>query len=209
MLCLHGYGQNAAIFNERLQTFRSKIKNKVEFLIPDAPFCTATGAQYIQDFIYNPDKYTRAWYHYPSRFLDKNDTLDVKSLFQSLDELSPSKDFSGLEESMMRVKEILDTNPAIRYIMGFSQGASLLAMMVQKGLIDKEKKLIFISGSSIKMADDVKFPHASYHIMGKIDKVVSGVFSLRLAKHFEKSTAIVHEGGHVCPRITASVLDAL
>ncbi len=217
MLCLHGYGQNSTVFTERLQTFRSKIKNKVEFLIPDAPY----GVYLRKDepkpdykfALLHPEKYEstarHAWYLYPDRFTSDQGVLDVKALFESLDTLDAETDFAGLNHAMEEVKEILDATPAIKYVMGFSQGASLLAMMVQKGLIDKEKKLIFISGSSIKMADDVKFPHASYHIIGKTDTVVDGSFSLRLAKHFEKSTLISHDGGHVCPRISASVLDAL
>ncbi len=216
MLCLHGYGQNPTVFNERLQTFRSKIKNKVEFLIPGAPHGIYLRKDEPEpdyaDALKHPEKYEPtarlAWYLYPDRFTSNQGVLDVKALFESLDELDAG-DFAGLEHSMEKVKEILDTNPAIKYVMAFSQGASLLAMMVQKGLVDKEKKLIFIGGSSIKMADDVKFPHASYHIMGKTDDVVSGAFSLRLANHFDKSTSIVHDGGHVCPRIAASVLDAL
>ncbi len=209
MLCLHGYGQNSTVFTERLQTFRSKIKNKVEFLIPDAPHVVYLRRDEPEPDCKDASTTRRAWYLYPDRFASDQGVLNVKALFESLDTLDAEKEFAGLEHSMEKVKEILDTIPAIKYVMGFSQGASLLAMMVQKGFIDKEKKLIFISGSSIKMADDVKFPHASYHIVGKADTVVDDSFSLRLAKHFEKSTLISHDGGHVCPRISASVLDAL
>lgn len=199
MLCLHGYGHDAKHFNDRLDTFRAKIKKKARFLIPYAPHRAPPGT----------DETSRCWYTYPERFQWKNGHINNPKLIEELDDLSADSDFHGLEKSINEVRQILANNPDIRYVMGFSQGASLLAMMVQRGYIDKDKKLIFIGASAIKMSDDVKFPHRSVHYVGETDKVVGTWLGVRLAAHFENPTTIIHTGGHVCPRMTATVFDAL
>lgn len=199
MLCLHGYGHDAKHFNDRLDTFRSKIKKKVRFLIPYAPHLATPGT----------DETSRCWYTYPERFLGQKRHLNHRKMIADLDNLSAESDFYGLDQSMNEVKQILDNNPAIQYVMGFSQGASLLFLMVQRGYIHKDKKLIFISASAIKIRDDVKFPHKSVHYVGETDTTVGVWLGLRVAQHFENATIIRHSGGHVCPRMTATVFDAL
>ena len=196
MLCLHGFGQNANIFNQKLASFRSKIKNKFEFIIPQAPhLLPQTNTENTEELVY-------AWYYYCQQ---NPSQIQWDLMFDSITDINQ---LYGLAQSIKLIQNILIQNPNIQYIMGFSQGAGLLSLLCKLGIISDDKKLIFVSGFYPLKYDTLseKFKHKSIHVFGELDTVISPQFSQQLAQFFSNSYIIKHNGRHVIPRISLTDL---
>lgn len=202
MLCLHGYDQNGKQFHDKtLATFRNKLKSKFDFVCPDG--------FYALDMCAN----RRCWYPYPDAYIDYEAKeaeygpapLLVGKLMADLESLEPSV-VENMDWYVEKFKELLAKIPGVTHILGFSQGAAFLNLLVAAGAIPPETRLVFVGGSTFKLPDHDPFPHRSLHIVGKADTVVSPVASMALIKHYANPLLFIHEGGHVVPRIAFAAL---
>ena len=192
-LCFHGFNQNAEIFHHRLASVRSQYKNRVEFIIHDAPNrlpLPKTKTELPQ---------TCAWYYY-----SKDDPLNIDwgAVFNKIEN---KDELFGLETSINYVKEILANNK-IDYFLGFSQGSAFLSLLCKLNIINKDnaKKLIFVSGFYPLKMDEIntdKINIPSMHIIGENDEVIVPSSSRTLATMFSDPIITVHKGKHVVPKI--------
>jgi len=195
MLCLHGFGQSSTVFNKRLASFRSKIKNKYEFIIPQAPFRLP---QLNKENLTEEPAY--AWYYYSKETPDKVIWSDMFDKIPDIDSLY------GLQDSIDLINKTLSDNPDIEYILGFSQGAALLSLLCLLGIIKSDKKLIFVSGFYPLKYDTCKtFTHKSMHIIGEADEVIPPKASVDLSKFFTDPVFVYHKGEHIIPRIKITI----
>ena len=197
MLCLHGFGQNSSVFNKRLASFRSKIKNKFEFIIPQAPHKLPKKNENDAS-----EEGAYAWYYYSE---ENRGEVKWNEMFDSISDINL---LYGLSESIDFIKKILNEHPDIEYILGFSQGAGLLSLLCKLGIIDEKKKLIFVSGFYPLKYDTLseKLRHKCIHVLGESDTIILPKFSEDLHKFFSNAVPLVrHDGEHVIPRIKITI----
>ncbi len=196
MLCLHGFGQNSVVFTEKLASFRSKLKTKFEFIIPQAPHLLPKLNK--DD---NNEQSVYAWYYYSQEHPRE---IKWNELFDSITDINK---LYGLSESVDLIKQILLDEPDIEYILGFSQGAGLLSLLCKLGIIDKTKKLLFFCGFYPLKYDTLpnKFVYKSIHVLGEQDTVILPKFSEDLSKLFLDSNLVRHNGKHIIPRIKLTI----
>jgi hypothetical protein len=124
-----GYCQNKETCQKSLASIRSLYKNKIEFVIIEAPNKLPI---FQRDGV---DLQTNCWFYY-----SKDTPLDVTwgKLFDTVTE----SDVYGLDNSLKYITEYLKQNK-FDYYLGFSQGAAFLSLLCQKKIISDAKKLIF------------------------------------------------------------------
>lgn len=193
MLCLHGFEQNPVVFNTKLASFRSKLKNRFDFIIPQAPNVLPKQNED------NPEEeFVYAWYYY-----SEETPLDIE-WDKLIDSVSDIDQLFGLKHSIETIKNCLLEHPDIEYILGFSQGAAMLSLLCKLGMISNNKKLIFVSGFYPLKYDTLceNFSHQNtIHVWGELDTIILPKFSEALSQFFPDPQIIKHKGKHVVPRI--------
>lgn len=193
ILCLHGYRQNDHVFREKTGALRKLIKGKADFVFVSAPH-VIPEAENLQR---SPEQCERGWWF----------SRDDRS-YNALDETDIN---TGYDESISFILQVLARDGPFDGMLGFSQGASLLSLLVH--LQQTKPKLfecksfrfaIFISGfksliTSHQHCYSTPLHLPSFHIMGSGDHVIPPLSSEQLTLQFPSATAYRHTGGHYVP----------
>lgn len=172
---------------------RKLLKNKADFVFVSAPHVIPET----DNLKRSPEQCERGWWF--SR-LDHS--------YNALDETDIS---TGYEESLSFILHVLENDGPFDGILGFSQGASLLSILVY--LQQTKPKLfeyknfkfaIFVSGFKSLITSHQSCYHStlellSFHIIGSGDQVIPPAASEVLAQQFSSATVYQHTGGHYVP----------
>ena len=201
ILCLHGYGQNAAFFNKKTGSLRKACKSLADFVYLDAPF-PATGHS-VGDTVDPERGVPLGWWHWDTEAASRAAT---------------TKRYLGMEESWQRIRACIDEHGPFDGVLGFSQGAAMASYLCsgahRKSLSQNAEGpesepfafAIFISGfvgndptyaSLLEDAAPISVP--SLHVYGLADERVPQETSRRLASAFSAPEHHPWEGGHAVP----------
>ncbi|KAM8975229.1 esterase OVCA2 isoform 2-T2 [Pelodytes ibericus] len=196
LLALHGYRQNEKTFREKTGSLRKILKGRAEIVYINAPLVVPEPGGYFTkncDSECMGDELRGWWFSNP------------QNSFNAMEE---AKECSGLNESFQTVaKAFTDLGP-FNGIVGFSQGAALVAMLCalrQRGdtRFPFDFAVIF-AGFKSRAAEHEEYYQQTLavptlHVYGETDRVIPGNMSQELACHFEKPVTLTHVGGHFVP----------
>eukprot|EP01025_Chloroclados_australasicus_P016937 TRINITY_DN1863_c0_g1_i1.p2 TRINITY_DN1863_c0_g1~~TRINITY_DN1863_c0_g1_i1.p2 ORF type:complete len:236 (-),score=12.64 TRINITY_DN1863_c0_g1_i1:753-1460(-) len=200
VLCFHGYMQNAELFRSRIGSIRKALKSKANFLFLDAPYAADNS-------IFENGS-------------NQEERGEGRSWFQWVDEdpnTRPSRAarYSGWDTSKQLILQQLKLNGPIHGIIGFSQGATNVAMFLSQaqneGWLEQVAPdlqfVVLIAGfqprdeqfSQLIKSANIRIP--SLHVYGESDDLVSSERSTQLSECFDTSLkqVFVHPGGHMVP----------
>ncbi|XP_063812192.1 esterase OVCA2 [Pseudophryne corroboree] len=192
ILALHGYRQNEQSFWERTGSLRKNLKNRAEIVMISAPLVIPCSDS---DGENDPREDPRGWW-----FSDPE-----KAHFNATDE---TKSCSGLEQSMNALAKAFSELGPFNGVLGFSQGAALLAMLCslkQRGdprfQFDFAILVAGFKSCAFDHTDFYKEPITipSLHVYGDTDRVIPGEMSQELSSHFVNPVILTHPGGHYIP----------
>ncbi|KND04666.1 uncharacterized protein SPPG_00381 [Spizellomyces punctatus DAOM BR117] len=185
ILCLHGYTQNAEIFGKRIAVLAKDLKNLAEFVFISAPHVIPENSPQTdaERVTYPEGDGQRRWWRVDDE----------------------SQAYEGAEESLEFVKGIWKSQGPFHGILGFSQGATMAALLVPI-LSPSPLFSIHFSGflpkspAYIVLLDSIPPQIPSLHVMGQGDTWVSIERSRYLAERFGQGRkVVVHDGGHFIP----------
>ncbi|XP_028839617.1 esterase OVCA2 isoform X1 [Denticeps clupeoides] len=205
ILCVHGYRQNGSTFREKTGALRKLLKKRVELVfvsaphrLPPPPGNTAeesgTGA--------GPgDEDPRGWWF-----------SDTEA--RSFDAGQECEESLGLEESVDTVKGAVKEFGPFDGILGFSQGAALVAMLcfLQEQKLEPEfcfRFAILVAGFCSACSQHQRYYKGpplttpSLHIFGAEDRVIPERMSKDLLPVFHDPQILTHPGGHFVPAASA------
>ncbi|XP_063058412.1 esterase OVCA2 [Engraulis encrasicolus] len=206
VLCLHGYRQNAVSFREKTGALRKVLKNRVELVYVTAPLEVPSSAE-TDNSKESGDKppppsaeSARGWW-----FSDAQ-----QRSFHAGQECEASL---GLEQSVEVVRAAVREQGPFDGILGFSQGAALVAMLLSMQEQRQEPDLAFrfaliISGFRSACAQHTRFygeaiATPTLHVFGEQDGVIPIDMSKDLLTVFKEPTVLTHAGGHFVPAASA------
>ena len=247
--CFHGFSQNADAFRKRTGSIRTtKLKRKYEFVFLDAPH--AVDGVFGEDEERNANANARAKNDDDDDATQKQrkDDDDAKTTTTTTNcsnhrswwlagenvesgatkatdaawvRPAKSRKIVGLEDSVELVREtFVKTEGEVRALVGFSQGATFIALLRRKlpELFKNVRKVVSIAGfdpldeeayaAAIDDDDDdgkgvkVKVESKSLHVHGANDALVTRDRCDRLRDLFydaENASTFEHEGGHGVP----------
>ncbi|EGT46615.1 hypothetical protein CAEBREN_04149 [Caenorhabditis brenneri] len=192
ILCLHGYRQCDQSFRQKTGSTRKLVKSLADFEFVNAPHSVA-----VDD---HADS-SRAWWFSNSEAMS----------FSSRESTEVSV---GFEESVNTVLKFIEENGPFDGLMGFSQGASMVHLLLAKAQLGEIKLpgikiAIFFSGflslsskhDSLTSLRINNLP--SLHVFGDADEIVARPKSEKLADQFDVETIrIAHDGGHLVPAMS-------
>jgi predicted esterase len=181
ILCLHGFGQNAAIFRKQTCALRKSLKDYAEFVYVNAPYSLNTK----------------------TLVESTNDTPDTERSWWFMNETTGSYD--GKDKSLEYLSELV-TKESYDGLIGFSQGAMIGSCMAT--LCSNAKNLKFAILISGRPARDPqleklftgKCAMPSLHVIGEADTIVPKEDSMKLSEHFKDASLLFHSGGHYVPQ---------
>ena len=125
-----------------------------------------------------------------------------------------SKTYVGLEESLALARQTLQEHGPFDGLLGFSQGATLGALLclapsspplpplrfavLVSGFMPRDPALEPLVGTA-DGPPPLRVPLPSLHVMGEHDQLVAAASSRRLSDCFAGATIHSHEGGHLVP----------
>ena len=186
LLCLHAKQFYGLSFKKQIVPLISPIFNNHDRILafPDGPLECKTHKQYV----WNKPTYHRAWWY--------EDTPQDTGFDQTLEVLKNTVNDIG-------------KNP-VDGVLGFSQGASLAAMMATKKMAEeinwRPQFIIIISGRHSGM--DIHEPYydsgflddiPSLHMVSRSDNITDPHKSVDLAFKFEQSIITHFSGNHILP----------
>ena len=193
ILCLHGYRQNEQMFREKTGAMRKLLKSKADFIFVSAPHVIPEA----ENLARSPEQCERGWwFSRPDQSYNALDETDISS---------------GYDESISYTLQVLEQHGPFDGILGFSQGASLLSLLVHlqqnKPTLFEHKTFkfaIFVSGFKSLITSHLQcystpFELPSFHIMGSGDHVIPPISSEVLAEQFPSAVIYRHSGGHYVP----------
>ncbi|MGH0178335.1 UNVERIFIED_CONTAM: hypothetical protein FKN15_076982 [Acipenser sinensis] len=205
ILCVHGYRQNGSAFRERTGALRKALKKHAELVYITAPLRVtdpasqqepAGGSQAVE-----PDSQTedpRGWWFSNAQ---ERSVHAGESCQSSL----------GLEESLEAVRRVVREQGPFDGILGFSQGAALVAMIcaLQGQAGDAQGPFSFRFAVLIAGFRSVCEEHARFyttpvsmptlHVFGETDRVIPDHMSRELVMGFQNPQVLTHTGGHFVP----------
>uniref|UniRef100_A0A7C9DRD5 Rhodanese domain-containing protein n=1 Tax=Opuntia streptacantha TaxID=393608 RepID=A0A7C9DRD5_OPUST len=220
ILCLHGFRQNASGFKGRTAALAKKLRSLAELVFVNAP--------HELPFIYQPTKQQNscistplqsdpppsqcnkkyAWLvapHFLGKKADEWEKTDTP-----FDPLQYQQQTEGFDESLSYLKSIFSTRGPFDGILGFSQGAAMVALIcAERGKLDLGldfRFAILCSGFAINLAGhetgSINCP--SLHVFGNDkggDRQISSNSSRDLASYFEDGCRmeVEHASGHIIP----------
>ncbi|XP_041948315.1 esterase OVCA2 [Alosa sapidissima] len=203
VLCLHGYRQNAVSFREKTGALRKLLKNRVELVYITAPLEVPSQLDNAQGCGQAGEvtaEALRGWW-----FSDGQ-----QRSFHAGQECEESE---GLEASVEVVRAAVREQGPFDGVLGFSQGAALVAMLLALQESGQEPELCFhfaiiISGFRSACAQHARFystPVATptLHVFGEVDAVIPIQMSRDLLAVFEEPDVLTHSGGHFVPAASA------
>ena len=245
--CFHGFSQNADAFRKRTGSIRTtKLKRKYEFVFLDAPH--AVDGVFGEDEERNANANARAKNDDDDATQKQRKDADdaktttttncsshrswwlagenvesgaTKATDAAWVRPAKSRKIVGLEDSVELVREtFVKTEGEVRALVGFSQGATFIALLRRKlpELFKNVRKVVSIAGfdpldeeayaAAIDDDDDdgkgvkVKVESKSLHVHGANDALVTRDRCDRLRDLFydaENASTFEHEGGHGVP----------
>ncbi|KPP70868.1 hypothetical protein Z043_110266 [Scleropages formosus] len=214
LLCVHGYRQNDATFRDKTGALRKLLKKQAELVYISAPHRVvhsaappaepgqgATAGTGGEDQPDHQEADSRGWWF-----------SDVRA--RSFDAAQQCEASLGLEDSVDAVREAVRTLGPFDGILGFSQGAALVAMLcaLQERQMEPDFRFrfaILVAGFRSACAQHAKFyasaPLAipSLHVFGQTDRVIPEAASRELLPRFERPEVLAHPGGHFVPAASA------
>jgi hypothetical protein len=198
ILFLHGFTQNAKIFEKRVKTLLNALKVNFpgyEFVIPDAPHVLEDNS--------NEEEVKRGWL-----YLNPTDKLCCN------DFVKEEVEYLGLDKSL---KSILGLGTAdVKCIIAFSQG-SLITLFLSALITNNDEymkyfpnlKCVIITSSFIEprpLNTEVKdiifkneYPIPSLHIIGEGDTFILPEKSKKAATLYKDAEVYFHPGKHFLP----------
>ncbi|XP_047491263.1 esterase CG5412-like [Penaeus chinensis] len=181
ILCLHGYGQNANVFQEKLGGFRRFVKHLASFSFLSAPhpLDSPISVEKVEE---------RAWWLKK----DENEMIIYR----------------GFEESVLAIERHVQSCGPFDGILGFSQGATMVGLLCglkqQKKLnFDFKFAILFAGFCSRSQAHQEIYKEQiilpSLHVIGETDQIIPIEEGERLTGHFLNPTILRHKGGHHVP----------
>ncbi|KAM5181940.1 esterase OVCA2 [Mantella aurantiaca] len=196
ILALHGYWQNERTFWERTGSLRKNLKKRAELVMISAPLqIPEPDVESNEGDAEIPREDPRGWW-----FSDPE-----KSSFNALDE---NRSCVGLEQSLQAVAKAFSELGPFNGILGFSQGAALVAMICAlKQRQDPRFQFdfaILVAGFKSLSTEHAEFYQQpitvpSIHVYGDTDTVIPGEMSQELASYFVNPVLVTHTGGHYIP----------
>lgn len=201
ILCIHGYRQNANSFREKTGALRKLLKKQVELVYISAPhqvpaIQTETN-QEPEKTASSGEEDQRGWWF-----------SDVQTRgFNAKQECESSL---GLEESIEAVKTAVKDLGPFDGILGFSQGAALVAMLcaLQEQKLQPDFNFLFaivVAGFRSACSQHQQFYKGpvltipSLHVFGQDDRVIPEEMSRDLLPAFDGAQILLHPGGHFVP----------
>ncbi|XP_051765310.1 esterase OVCA2 [Ctenopharyngodon idella] len=201
ILCIHGYRQNGNSFREKTGALRKLLKKQVELVYISAPHqVPAIQNETNQE----PEKSARSGEEDQSGWWFS----DVQA--RSFNAKQECESSLGLEESIEAVKTAVKDLGPFDGILGFSQGAALVAMLCAL----QEQKLqpdfnfrfaILVAGFRSACSQHQRFYKGpvitipSLHVFGQDDRVIPEEMSRDLLPAFDGAQILFHPGGHFVP----------
>lgn len=183
ILCVHGYRQDAESFRSKLGSLRKSTKSTVDYTFITAPL------------VVNENEKERGWW-----FSRSDNSFDAQE----------QSDVSiGLDDSLKLVSDTVQKEGPFDGILGFSQGASFVALVLQlgnkiSGDFDEVRfrfAVLFCGFESrnSKHAFGGKIDLPTLHVVGSTDKVIPIDQATAFESLFTNLTRCEHEGGHFIP----------
>ncbi|XP_067289225.1 esterase OVCA2 [Pseudorasbora parva] len=201
ILCIHGYRQNGSSFREKTGALRKLLKKQVELVYISAPHQVPAiqneTNQEPEKMASSGEEDQKSWWF-----------SDVEA--QSFNAKQECESCLGLEESIKAVKTAVKNLGPFDGILGFSQGAALVAMLCAL----QEQKLqpdfnfrfaILVAGFRSACSQHQRFyigpvlTIPSLHVFGQDDRVIPEEMSRDLLPAFDGAQILVHPGGHFVP----------
>ncbi|KAF5463304.1 hypothetical protein F2P56_019226 [Juglans regia] len=225
ILCLHGFRQNASSFKGRTASLAKKLKTFVELVFVDAPHelpyiyqpcfteshgdCTSPSFERTQPPPSENCKKKYGWLVAPD--FNGRSEADWKIADCPFDPLQYQQQTDGFEASLAYLKTVFSQEGPFDGILGFSQGAAMVAALVsaQKGRLTGEMDFRFVilcSGFALKLPEleckQINCP--SLHIFGSDhgkDRQIANQASRDLASLFDDGCRVIieHDCGHIIP----------
>ncbi|XP_029544943.1 esterase OVCA2 isoform X2 [Oncorhynchus nerka] len=205
ILCIHGYRQNSGSFREKTGALRKLLKKYVELVYMSAPHrVQQTGDAQGKENEVGPggDEAPRGWWF-----------SDTQA--RSFDARQQCQASLGLEESVEAVRTAVKDLGPFDGVLGFSQGAALVAMLcsIQEQNLEPQFQFrfaILVAGFRSACLEHQGFygspaPLAipSLHVFGQEDQVISDRMSRELLPLFQEPQVLTHSGGHFVPAASA------
>lgn len=187
ILCLHGYAQNGAFFRQRTGSLRRALKPLVaDFVFVDAPF-PATAA-----------------------FLEASEERGAALGWWSWEEAERARTpssfaYRGVEQALDRVRDAVAAEGPFDGVLGFSQGATLAALLCLEPSAPPFRFAVLIAGflphDPVYAARCAAHPAEvrTLHVSGAADERVPPERTLALAACFAAPAFHAHAGGHAIP----------
>ncbi|CAA94571.1 Esterase C25G4.2 [Caenorhabditis elegans] len=192
ILCLHGYRQCDQSFRQKTGSTRKLVKSLAEF-----EFVNGVHSVAVDEHVDS----SRAWW------FSNNEAMSFSSR-------ESTEVAVGFEESVAAVVKFIEENGPFDGLLGFSQGASMVHLLIAKAQLGEIKLpgirfAIFFSGflslsskhDSLTLLRIKEFP--SMHVFGDADEIVARPKSEKMADMFDvEPLRIAHDGGHVVPSMS-------
>ncbi|XP_028322895.1 esterase OVCA2 [Gouania willdenowi] len=209
VLCIHGYRQNGASFRDKTGALRKLLRKQVELVYLSAPLCVPRNSH--QEVIAKEtdeaaapgptgDEDHRGWW-----FSD----IQARS-FSAQQQCDQSL---GLDESLATVREAVQSQGPFDGVLGFSQGAALVAMLcsLQEQKLERDfsfRFAILVAGFRSACNEHQVFYKSllqmpSLHVFGLEDRVIPDSMSRELLPLFQDPQVLIHPGGHFVPAASA------
>lgn len=193
ILMIHGYRQNENVFRDKTGGLRKNLKNLCELV------------------------YCEAFHDIPKEYR-LNQSNEEENLEKCWFLKEPGCNFNyqvDFEKSIQHLDEIFRDKGPFDGVWGFSQGATMAAIL-SKLLTDEHKsylipnvkfKFVIIAATSKSIQKELdefydsnrKIQLPNLHIIGKNDKLVEFSKALELSEYFENPKIYMHDLGHLIP----------
>ncbi|PAV90895.1 hypothetical protein WR25_24200 [Diploscapter pachys] len=190
ILCFHGYRQSDSFFREKIGSTRKLFKKYADFEFVCAPHKANIETL---DGDVNGDKGARGdpcawWFSKPDAQFSSRDVTTLAD---------------GFEQSVQAVLEFIRNNGPFDGLFGFSQGASMVHLLLALkafGKIELDVKFAIFSSGFLSLSsvhetlveNFIDLP--SMHIFGKNDNIVHPERSQNLSEKFPNPVIIIHDG---------------
>ncbi|KAJ2158219.1 Ovarian cancer-associated protein 2 [Coemansia sp. RSA 552] len=202
ILCLHGFGENAKLFQIRSRNFRAVVGDSAELVYPDGPIDIGSLHMTTGDLSHG------------------NSASDFTNLAWWWMRRDRSFEARGIGKSLRMIGKVLAEQGPFDGVLGFSQGAALaivIAALLQGGqasggplsLGDVDHppfRFMVLAGAfelevpeySYLYADRIDIP--SLHLAGEYDTVISPERSQQVRSFFVAPELFEFVGGHFIPQ---------
>ncbi|KAG6586664.1 Serine hydrolase (FSH1) [Phytophthora cinnamomi] len=192
VLCLHGFGQDAPKFRNRISSLRRALKSSFDFVFPQAPFLMTS--------------YPNSTPEEQAKIAEAEPTYKWWDF--EIDEETGKHTYGRVDEAVDYLAEFVKREGPFDGIFGFSQGGMMASLLLQRQFADpnnspfKFKFAIFVASCDLgdpEYKSEQKVDVPSIHIMGETDAIVTMDRSQKLLELYNSPKVFVHPGGHYIP----------